>query len=143
MEHHVPTKRTRRGLGIVVLHIKNRSMLCKWLLKILSEDGVWNEFIQNKYLHSKSLSQVRARATDSPFWKGLMKVKDDFFDRGSFSVGNGESVCFWKDTWLGDTPLSRQYPSLYNIVQRKEVTVASVLSQVIDDIARYIYALAS
>ena len=57
-----------------------------------------------------------------------MKVKDEFFDRGSFHIGNGEKTRFWEDTWLGDEPLARQYPSLYNIVRIKEATVASVLS---------------
>lgn len=40
------------------------------------------------------------------------------------------STRFWEDTWLGDTPLAHQYPSLYNIVQRKSVLVATVLSSV-------------
>ena len=57
-----------------------------------------------------------------------MKVKDEFIDRGSFHIGNGEKTHFWEDTWLGDKPLDSQYPSLYNIVRGKEVTVASVLS---------------
>ena len=35
---------------------------------------------------------------------------------------------FWEDTWLGDKPLSHQYPNLYNIAQRKQVSVASVLA---------------
>ena len=72
--------------------------------------------ICNKYLHSKSLSQVRARPTDSPFWMGRLKVKDGFFNRGTFSVINGESIGLWEDTWLGDMPLSNQYPSLYSIL---------------------------
>jgi hypothetical protein len=59
-----------------------------------------------------------------------MKVKDDFFERGSFNVGNGESIRFWEDTWLGDTPLAHQYSSLYNIVQRKQVSLANVMAQV-------------
>ena len=56
-----------------------------------------------------------------------MKVKEEFFARGSFSVKNGESTRFWEDTWLGNKPLSHQYPSLFRIVRRKEVSVASVL----------------
>jgi hypothetical protein len=56
---------------------------------------------------------------DSPLWKGLMKVKEKFFARGNFKVGNGENTRFWEDTWLGDKPLSMQYPPLYGIVQRK------------------------
>jgi hypothetical protein len=52
-----------------------------------------------------------------------MRVKEAFFSRGSFALGNGKSVRFWEDTWLGDSPLANQYPSLFNIVQRKNVTV--------------------
>ena len=72
------------GLGVEVLELKNKILLCKWLFKILNEDGVWHELIQNKYLHSKSLSQVKAKPFDSPFWKGLMKVKEDFFQERCF-----------------------------------------------------------
>ena len=59
-----------------------------------------------------------------------MKKKVTFFRRVKFLVGNGNSTRFWEDTWLGDTPLAVQYPSLYNIVQRKEDYVATVLNSV-------------
>jgi hypothetical protein len=39
-----------------------------------------------------------------------MRVKEDFFSRGTFKVGNGENTRFWEDTWLGDKPLAQQYP---------------------------------
>jgi hypothetical protein len=67
------------GLGIDVLELKNKSLLCKWLFKLLNENGVWQELLTNKYLHSKSLSQVTSQPSDSPFWKGIMKAKDEFF----------------------------------------------------------------
>uniref|UniRef100_A0A453PUQ8 Reverse transcriptase zinc-binding domain-containing protein n=1 Tax=Aegilops tauschii subsp. strangulata TaxID=200361 RepID=A0A453PUQ8_AEGTS len=41
-----------------------------------------------------------------------------FFNRTKFIVGNGTDTSFWEDTWLGETPLALQYPTLYNIVQR-------------------------
>ena len=75
------------------------------------------------------LSQVEAKPTDSLFWKGLMRVKYEFFKHGLFKVGNGQLIRFWEDTWLGDTPLAHQYPSLYNIVRHKHVRVANVLAQ--------------
>ena len=84
--------------------------------------------LQNKYLQSKSLSQVSVQPTDSPFWKGLMKVKGNFFNRGSFKVGDGSNTRFWEDTWLGDKPLAEQYPSLYYITHRKGVLVEDVMS---------------
>jgi hypothetical protein len=38
------------------------------LFKILNEqEGVWLELIRNKYLPSKSLTQVSAEPNDSPF----------------------------------------------------------------------------
>ena len=56
-----------------------------------------------------------------------MRVKEEFFDRGSLKIGNGETTRFWEDTWLGISPLKTQYPVLYNIVQHKEVSVHDVL----------------
>jgi hypothetical protein len=55
------------GLGVKVLDIKNRCLLSKWLYKLLNEEGVWQELLYNKYLQDKSLSQVIAKTTDSPF----------------------------------------------------------------------------
>ena len=57
-----------------------------------------------------------------------MRTKATFFQRVKFLVGNGNSTVFWEDTWLGEMPLALQYPSLYNIVQRKEDYVARVLN---------------
>jgi hypothetical protein len=67
------------GLGIEVLDIKNRFLLSEWLFKLLSEEGVGQELLANKYLRGKTLSQVKVQPTYSPFWKSLMGVKDDFF----------------------------------------------------------------
>jgi hypothetical protein len=59
-----------------------------------------------------------------------MNVKEDFFGRGKFVVGNGQNTRFWEDAWLGEKPLASQYPELYNIVNRKQVLVSDVLSHV-------------
>jgi hypothetical protein len=48
-----------------------------------------------------------------------MKLKDYFFEQGSFTLGNAVNAHFWEDTWLGNSPLAHQYPSLYNIAQKK------------------------
>jgi hypothetical protein len=56
-----------------------------------------------------------------------MKVKDDFFMRGTMEVGNGHNTRFWEDVWIGDRPLCDQYPSLYRIVNRSNVSVAQVM----------------
>jgi hypothetical protein len=66
MEHNFSTKRPR-GLGIEVLYIKNKCPLCKWLFKMLIEDGVWQDLLTNKYLRGQTISQVQAKPTDLPF----------------------------------------------------------------------------
>jgi hypothetical protein len=58
-----------------------------------------------------------------------MLVKDDFFARGHFNLGDGSTIRFWEDVWLGDNTLEQQYPSLYHIVQHRNVLVADVLAQ--------------
>ena len=35
-----------------------------------------------------------------------------------------------EDTWLGEMPLSKKYPYLYNIVQRQHMSIADVLNHV-------------
>jgi hypothetical protein len=86
--------------------------------------------LKNKYLHKKTLAEVESKPTDSPFWKGLMKIMGAFFTRGKFVVGSGEGVRFWEDKWLGDQTLATQYPQLYNIVHRKHDTVANVMGSI-------------
>jgi hypothetical protein len=83
----------------------------------MNEDGVWQELLRKKYIHSKSLAEVKVKPLDSPFSRGLMKVKEDFLSRGSFTVGNGEGTRFWEDVWLGKNPWQnniRHCLTLYN-----------------------------
>jgi hypothetical protein len=45
---------------------------------MLSEEGMWQELLHNKYLKNTTLAEVEAKPSDSPFWKGLMRAKDEF-----------------------------------------------------------------
>jgi hypothetical protein len=38
-------------------------------------------------------------------------------------VRNGEGTLFWKDTWMGEVPLSIKYPNLYEICKDEDVLV--------------------
>ena len=77
-----------------MLELKNKCLLSKWLFKLLNKEGMWQELLHNKYHHSKTLSQATSSLNDSPFWKGLMRVKDEFLNRASFKIGNGKSTRF-------------------------------------------------
>jgi len=59
-----------------------------------------------------------------------MNVKDSFMTFGSFKVKDGSQTRFWMDTWLGNQPLKDKFPSLFNIVRRKQDSVATVLASI-------------
>jgi hypothetical protein len=60
-----------------------------------------------------------------------MKVKEEFLTLGSFVIGNGLNTKLWEDIWLGERSLAEEYPSLYNIVNHKNVMVENVLQQIL------------
>jgi hypothetical protein len=43
-------------------------------------------------------------------------------------VQDGSQTRFWEDLWLGKEPLSVKYPALYNLIKKKNMSVAQVLS---------------
>ena len=61
--------------------------------------------------------------------------KTCFFKIGTFIINDGSQVRFREDTWLGNSPLRDQYPQLYNIVRKKQDTLADVLSTQIPNLS--------
>ena len=102
-------------------------MLGKWLARLLTEDGVWQQLLRKKYVGSKEISRVIWKPGDSHFWAGIMATKKHFFPFGSFSIKNGAEIRFWEDRWLGTTTLREQYPTLYSIVRHKGDTLQKVM----------------
>jgi len=127
VEYFVPTKE-QGGLGIQNLDLQNKCLLSKWLFKLCIEEGTWQELIRNKYLKNKTLSQIEKENGFSQFWNGLLGVKDIFLSLGKFKLDNGTQIRFWEDKWLGSQALKIQYPNLFNIVWKKQATVADVLN---------------
>jgi hypothetical protein len=118
------------GLGIQNIEIKNKCLLAKWLWKLINEEGLWQQILRNKYCKNYPIGIIERKPGDSHFWSGLMKVKDQFMRFGSFRLNNGQQIRFWEDVWIGTVSFQQKYPSLYNIVRKKNDTVASVLSSV-------------
>jgi len=94
----------------------------------LNEDGMWQELLRNKYIKDKTLGSCSKKPTDSHFWKGLMNIKEIFMGFGSFKVKDGSQTRFWEDTWLEIKTLKDKFTALFNIIRRKQDSVAQVLS---------------
>ena len=110
------------------LEVQNACLLSKWLFNLVNEDGLWQELFRKKYLKNKTIGEAQWKPGDSHFWSGLMKVKDQFLELSSFKLHNGNNIRFQEDKWLGSFTLKEQYPSLYNIARKKQVSVAQVFS---------------
>jgi len=46
-----------------------------------------------------------------------MKIKNEILACGSFEIKDGKQSKFWEDTWVGQRPFKKQYPSIYNIAR--------------------------
>jgi hypothetical protein len=72
-----------------------------------------------------------------------MATKKFFFRYGTFSIKDGSQICFWEDSWLGNSPLSEQYLALYSIVRRKSYTIAVVMATSPPDVTFRRYLIGS
>lgn len=104
----------------------NISQLAKWWWKLEQEEGLWQEIVKFKYMHNKSVFSVTQKATDSPMWCDLLKVRDIYLQGRGISIKNGEITRFWCDPWLYDKSLMLIMPTLFLLCDQKEVTVAEV-----------------
>ncbi|WVZ63094.1 LOW QUALITY PROTEIN: hypothetical protein U9M48_012759 [Paspalum notatum var. saurae] len=118
------------GEGMGIRNLENVCLLSKWLFKLINEEGIWQTILKRKYLRGKTIGEVQWKPGDSHFWSGLMKVKECFLQLSSFILHDGSQIRFWEDRWFSHLPLKIQYPSLYNIARKKNVTVSSVFSSI-------------
>ncbi len=121
------------GLGVLDLRKMNMALLGKWLWRLETEQGIWQDVLRAKYLSQKTLVQRKSKPGDSQFWKGVMGVKDAFYQFCEKKVGDGKNTLFLEDSWIGGRPLADQFPLLYNISLNKMVLVAKVLSEGLDN----------
>jgi hypothetical protein len=112
------------------LQLQNKCLLAKWLVNLLNTKETWQTLLSNKYLRTKTLTQVSAKPNDSHFWRGLMHIKDEVLSKGCFNINDGTGTRFSEDTWLGDKPLKDTYPSLYHIARDRKVTISKVMSSI-------------
>jgi hypothetical protein len=61
----------------------------------------------------------------SKFWKNMIKIKDIFNCSISFQIGNGKSILFWQDNWMGDS-LQKRYLALFMDATRTDCTIHEI-----------------
>jgi hypothetical protein len=111
----------------------------KWRWRLLdSEDSaLWKEVLVAKYgvniTKNVNLSSQSYPSFASCWWKHIRDL-DGCVDSINWleevivrKVGNGLLTRFWKDVWIGDSPLCFKFPRLFSLSTQKEVCVGEVL----------------
>eukprot|EP00268_Persea_americana_P060859 TRINITY_DN7630_c0_g1_i4.p1 TRINITY_DN7630_c0_g1~~TRINITY_DN7630_c0_g1_i4.p1 ORF type:complete len:129 (-),score=20.04 TRINITY_DN7630_c0_g1_i4:855-1241(-) len=108
----------------------DQALLGKWLWRLGDESvGLWKQLLIGKYSISRNgwdVHDVLDKA--SAIWKGILSVKENFMENIIYRVGLGEHVLFWRDKWLGEWPLARQLPDIFNCALNKNARVHCYLS---------------
>ncbi|XP_068491914.1 uncharacterized protein [Phaseolus vulgaris] len=95
---------SRKGSGLEIVNIKdfNSALLGKWIWRLGSnEEGLWKE---------------------KKIWK-LEKWGTNFEDGFKWEVGNGKSIKFWEDRWVGNDILKNKFPRLFSLCVEKDVSL--------------------
>jgi hypothetical protein len=57
---------------------------------------------------------IKPRISD-PVWSILLKIKHIYLRGRKYKMNNGKLISFWLDPWLGDDPICKTYPILYDL----------------------------
>jgi hypothetical protein len=72
----------------------NISLLCKWLWKLDTEDGMWQQIINFKYLRTNSICIVKYKQNDSAIWADLLKIRDVYLQGRKMIIENEKRTLF-------------------------------------------------
>ena len=82
------------GVGIKDLRKMNVCLLSKWWWRLECEDGLWQQLVEAKYLHNKTIHTINHRINDSPIWYDLLKIKDLYLQCRGITIRNGKNTRF-------------------------------------------------
>ncbi|KAM2637494.1 hypothetical protein EV1_021984 [Malus domestica] len=100
--------KSKGGLGIKRACVMNQALLAKLGWRIHAKDsGLWSQIYQAKYLKGYSIldPKIHERTECSYSWKGILYGVNLLKKGMTWRIGNGESVKFWKDSWVLNVPL--------------------------------------
>ena len=112
----VPLQKQHGGLGVPNIADMNLCLLGSWVKRYFLDQGkIWKQVIDAKYnthnLNIFACSNLGA----SPFWKGILWATKAANIGYSWIIGDGKSIRFWRDRWIGHTTLATKYWNLYSM----------------------------
>ncbi|KAM7498117.1 hypothetical protein LguiA_022531 [Lonicera macranthoides] len=126
---NVSKSKEKGGLGIGNIAFKNAALLRKWLWRFPNEqNSFWCLIIKSKAFTLMDGIQIwLLEALIKTLGKLSLPVLKNLKLSFDFKVGMGNSIRFWEDIWVGDSPLASLYPRLYSISRNINKSIASVI----------------
>jgi len=119
----VQASKSRGGLGVGDLTLKNESLLFKWWWRYANEEtALWRTVVQSIHNEDQAAlpSWVTSRGTGP--WKDIKKLvlkqqpsSNMFTKHLKMKLGDGSKIRFWEDPWLPTGTLKDTFPLLYRI----------------------------
>uniref|UniRef100_A0A251TGE5 Reverse transcriptase zinc-binding domain-containing protein n=1 Tax=Helianthus annuus TaxID=4232 RepID=A0A251TGE5_HELAN len=125
------------GLGLNKLQVVNTSLLSKWGWRYKTENNsLWKKVIDAIHTSRVGWECLPYKKALNGVWvniaKNFINTKVEGKPLKNFlvgSVGNGEKIAFWLDTWLFNEPLKTKFPDLFSLEVNKKCLVADRLQQ--------------
>ncbi|GJY04543.1 RNA-directed DNA polymerase, eukaryota, reverse transcriptase zinc-binding domain protein [Tanacetum coccineum] len=117
------------SLRVGSLKAFNISMLLKWRRRLVSSSGsLWVKVVKSIHGDEAGIS-LRGCQTNG-LWASIVGTINHLHSSGivplnsiPFNVGDGSLIRFWKDIWLGDSPLYICYSKLYHLERDKNCLI--------------------
>ncbi|GKB83567.1 putative RNA-directed DNA polymerase [Tanacetum coccineum] len=117
------------GLGVGSLKAFNLALLQKWRWRFVTQPNMlWVKLL--KAIHGKESGLDLKGCSSNSVWAMIVGSLNTLHFSGIVTndtfkckVGDGASVRFWKDTWLGDEPLSIRYNRLFRLDSNEECNI--------------------
>jgi hypothetical protein len=131
-------EKAKGGLGVRDIEVVNLSLLTKWRWRLLDrgDAAIWKEVLKAKY-GNQVVSKVNLACEGTPYYASLWwKDIRDLYGRGeewcwledliTKRLGNGMQTCFWKEVWVGDSPLCFNFPRLFMLSVHQDACVGEL-----------------
>nr|GEW92005.1 hypothetical protein [Tanacetum cinerariifolium] len=124
-------KKGRIGIGSIFC--LNIGLFFKWIWRLCNQPtDLWAQVIGIIYGHDGGITRSSIRWRKHSNWgiivSSINRLKDKGVDLLSLctrKLGNGVSISFWEDTWIGTSPLRSQFHRIYMLDTDKSCCIAN------------------